>query len=237
MLANLLELRKRLLHCLCWMGLCFVFCFYYANQLYLMIVHPLLIRLPTDSQLIATNITATVLTPLQLAIHMALLLAMPMVLWQIWAFIAPGLYLREKRPLRQAVVWSWGLFICGVAFGYYVALPLLFSFFIQVIPEGIRLLPDIRQTLDFILWMLTVFGLSFQVPLVCAILVRAHCITLQQLITIRPYIIVLAFVLGMILTPPDVLSQVILAVPLCLLYELGIILARILIMREKSLVV
>jgi len=234
MLESLLELRKRLLRCLVWFFLCFALCFYYANPLYLMVVQPLLVRLPERAHLIATNVTSTILTPLQLAIHMALLLSIPMLLWQIWAFVAPGLYRWEKRPLQQGIVLSLALFICGVAFGYYVALPLLFSFFIQALPQGVQLLPDISQTLDFILWMLAVFGVSFQVPLVCALLVRIRLVTIEQLILIRPYIIVLAFILGMLLTPPDVLSQVILAVPLYLLYELGIGLARIYSIKDSN---
>ncbi|MCC5791244.1 MAG: twin-arginine translocase subunit TatC [Legionellaceae bacterium] len=226
MIPYLLELRKRLLWCLLCFGLFFVFCFYQANSLYLLAVRPLVQQLPEQSTLIATHVTATVLTPLRLAMQLALLFSMPFILWQLWAFIAPGLYRREQKSLRLAIGCSLLLFMLGAAFAYFVALPCLFLFFIQVLPQGVHLLPDISQTLDFIIRILILFGLSFQVPLICTLLTRCNLLTVEQLQSIRPYMIVLAFTLGMLFTPPDVLSQLLLALPLCALYELGICFAR-----------
>ena len=225
MLDNLIELRTRLLRTAAWFLLCFVACFYKANPLYFVVLHPLISRLPHSASLIATNVTATVFTPLRLAFYVAIFLSAPMFLWQIWTFVTPGLYKKERRPIQAAVCLSLLFFTLGVFFAYFVALPMLFSFFIEALPQGVQLLPDMSQSLDFILWMLTVFGLSFQVPLVCVLLVRANVVSVVQLQRLRPYSIICSFVLGMILTPPDVLSQLVLALPLCLLYECGIFLS------------
>lgn len=226
MLDNLIELRLRLLRTIIWFVFCFFLCFCYANALYSVVVRPLTSRLPDSATLIATTVTASVFTPLRLAFYLALLLSMPVFLWQVWAFVSPGLYGKEKQPIREAALLSLIFFGLGAAFAYFIALPLLFTFLIEAMPQGVQLLPDITLTLDFILWMVTVFGVSFQVPLICVLLVRIRMITTETLRRFRPYSIISAFVLGMILTPPDVVSQLVLALPLCLLYECGIALSR-----------
>lgn len=225
MLIHLLELRRRVLYTLICFGSLFLLFFFIAADLFHWLVTPLLHSLPNQDGLIATQITSSVFTPLKLAADAALLLSAPFALYQIWCFISPGLYKKEQDQARGAIIISLMLFVSGMLFCFYLVLPFMFQFFTQALPEGVRLMPDMAYTLDFITRMLLLFGFSFQVPLICLLVVRLKIIDVASLKKIRPYIIVAAFTLGMLLTPPDVLSQVMLAVPLCLLYELGIILA------------
>lgn len=207
------------------LALCFYYFFFIAADLFHWLVTPLLRSLPNQDGLIATQITSSVFTPLKLAADASLLLSAPFSLYQIWCFISPGLYKKEQDQVRSAILISLLLFVSGMLFCFYLVLPFMFQFFTQALPEGVRLMPDMAYTLDFITRMVLLFGFSFQVPLICLVVVRLKIIDVSTLKKIRPYIIVAAFTLGMLLTPPDVLSQVMLAVPLCLLYELGIILA------------
>ncbi|KTC85045.1 twin-arginine translocase subunit TatC [Legionella brunensis] len=225
MLNYLLELRRRALHILLFFALLFFVFFFFANDLFEALVAPLLSALGAKDGLIATQITSTVLTPLKLAANAAMLCTAPFALLQLWQFIAPGLYQHERYNLRGAMVLSLLLFFLGMSFCYYIVLPFMFQFFAKAAPTGVKLLPDMAYALDFISHMLLLFGLCFQVPLFCLLLVRLEWATLELLKKIRPYIIVAAFTIGMLLTPPDVFSQIMLAVPLCLLYELGLILA------------
>jgi sec-independent protein translocase protein TatC len=225
MLIHLLELRRRVLYTLICFGSLFLLFFFIAADLFHWLVTPLLSSLPGQDGLIATQITSSVFTPLKLAADASLLLSAPFALYQIWCFVSPGLYKKEQDQVRGAILISLALFVGGMLFCFYLVLPFMFQFFTQALPEGVRLMPDMAYTLDFITRMLLLFGFSFQVPLICLIVVRLKIIDVASLKKIRPYIIVAAFTLGMLLTPPDVLSQVMLAVPLCLLYELGIILA------------
>jgi sec-independent protein translocase protein TatC len=225
MLVHLLELRQRLLAVLLCFGALFLLFFLMSGDLYHWLVRPLMHALPLQQGIIATQITSALFTPLKLASSAALLFSMPFALYHLWRFISPGLYKKEQQHIRGLAAISLALFLAGTLFCFYLILPFMFQFFISALPKDVRLMPDMAYTLEFITHMLILFGLCFQVPLICLVLVRLNITSLATLRQIRPYMIVAAFVLGMILTPPDVLSQIMLAVPLCLLYELGIILA------------
>lgn len=225
MLNHLLELRRRTLRVIVvFAALCLLF-FFFAPNLFHQLVLPLLRVLPVHDTLIATQLTTPLLTPLRLAADTAMLCTAPYALLQLWSFASPGLYHRERKHLGWAILGSMVLFIMGVVFCFYVVLPFMLQFFAHAVPVGVRLMPDIAYAVDFITRMLLLFGLCFQVPLLCLVLVYLGLTDIKTLKKIRPYIIVAAFTIGMLLTPPDVLSQIMLAVPLCLLYEVGIILA------------
>ncbi|MFJ1268767.1 twin-arginine translocase subunit TatC [Legionella lytica] len=224
-LPHLLELRRRSILILLWFALLFTAFFFLANELFQVLVSPLSHTLSATDDLIATQIASPVFTPLKLAADAALLLTAPYALFHLWRFVSPGLYQKEQRTLRSAMILSLLLFLAGVAFCYYLVLPFMFQFFIHALPKGVRYMPDMAYALDFITRMLLLFGLCFQVPLVCLTLVRLSLIDVDTLKKIRPYVIVAAFIIGMLLTPPDVFSQIMLAVPLCFLYEAGIVLA------------
>lgn len=225
MLSHLLELRRRTLYVLCAFIAFFCLFFFLADTLYLALVGPLLNVLPATGDIIATKVTAPIVTPIKLAADAAMLLTAPFALYHFWCFIRPGLYSHELHYIRQLMLLSLALFILGLLFCFYVILPFMFQFFTHALPSGVRYMPDMTSVLDFITYMLLVFGLCFQVPVLCLMLVRVAWLDIATLKKIRPYVIVGAFIIGMLLTPPDVLSQIMLAIPLCLLYELGIILA------------
>ena len=224
MLTHLLELRRRTLYVITVFAALFLLFFFFAPNLFHQLVSPLLHVLPTQDPLIATQITTPLFIPIQLAADAAMLCTTPYALLQIWSFASPGLYQRERSILRWAMLGSMVLFIVGVLFCFYVVLPFMLQFFAQAVPTGVRLMPDITYAVDFITRMLLLFGICFQIPLLCVFLVHLQLINVARLKTVRPYVIVAAFIIGMLLTPPDVLSQIMLAVPICLLYELGIIL-------------
>jgi sec-independent protein translocase protein TatC len=226
MLQYLIELRQKLLISLFVFACLFLFCFYFANELFLIVASPLLTSLSSQSELIATEITAPLLIPIKLAANTALLLTAPFVLFQLWRFTVPALYKRERKPLKGAVWTSLVLFCLGVLFCYYLILPFLFQCLVNAVPMGVKMMPDISNSLDFITRMLLIFGIFFQIPLICLTLSQLQWIDMETLTRLRPYVIVAAFIIGMLLTPPDVLSQILLAVPLCLLYEFGILLVK-----------
>lgn len=225
MLHYLLELRQRTLYVVLWFSALFVIFFFIAGDLYHVLVYPLSHLLSQQQSLIATNITSPVLTPINVAMDTALFLSIPFALYQLWRFISPGLYAQERHRIRGLMNISIGLFIMGVVFCYYLVLPLMFQLFISALPKQVRLMPDMASTVEFITHMLILFGLCFQIPVVCVLAICMRWASIHTLKKIRPYMIVLAFILGMLLTPPDVLSQIMLAIPLCLLYELGLIMA------------
>ena len=225
MLNHLLELRRLGLQTLIWFSGLFLIFFFWANDLFHAIVNPLLNSLSAQEGLIATQIASPIFTPLKLAADAAMLLSAPIALFQFWRFISPGLYKKEQIILRVALIFSLILFLAGVLFCFYLVLPFMFHFFAHALPKGVRYMPDMAYALDFITQMLMIFGFCFQVPLACFVLVRLNIIEVQTLKKVRPYVIVGAFIVGMLLTPPDVFSQIMLAVPLCLLYEIGIFLA------------
>lgn len=225
MLSHLLELRRRIIYILVCCGILFLFFFFLAEDLFQGLVAPLIHSLPNHEGIIATHITSPVFTPLKLAVNAAFFCSTPFALYQFWIFVSPGLYQQEKNLLRGTLVLSLLLFTAGALFCFYLVLPFMFQLFAHALPKGVRFLPDMTYAIDFITRMMVLFGLSFQVPLICLILVRCAVVDINTLKQIRPYIIVGAFTLGMLLTPPDVFSQVMLALPLCLLYEFGIVLA------------
>lgn len=227
MLAYLIELRQRCLKILLFFMGVFILFFYYANTLFTWITWPLKSILPPDNPFIATEITTALFTPLHLAANLALLLTLPFALNQIWRYIVPALYASEKRRICWISLTSLLLFCLGLVFCYCCILPLLFQFFLTALPQQVKLMPDIAAIPGFITTMLMLFGLCFQIPLLCFAMVYFGWIGLESLTSIRPYVIVAAFILGMLLTPPDVFSQILLAIPLCLLYELGILFCRL----------
>lgn len=226
MLIHLIELRRRMLQIALFFIISFTLFFCFAPNLFHALVSSLLAVLPNQDSLIATQITTPLLTPIKLAADAALLCTVPYILSHAWLFAAPGLYSRERGALGWAIVCSLVLFSLGLSFGFYCVLPFMFEFLAHALPSGVRLMPDMGYAVDFITRMLLIFGLCFQVPLVCMMLVRLQLLQITTLKQIRPYVIVIAFILGMLLTPPDVFSQIMLAIPLCLLYEIGILFAQ-----------
>ncbi len=225
-MTHLVELRGRLLRSIIAVAVVFLCLFPWANDLYALLARPLLAALPQGGQMIATDVVGVFLVPLKVAMLVAVLIALPYVLYQVWAFVAPGLYVHEKRLVLPLVFASTLLFIIGMAFAYFLVFPAVFRFMSNIAPQGVAWMTDITKYLDFVLTTFIAFGVTFEVPVVVILLVRMGVVSVEKLKEIRPYVIVGAFVAGAIFTPPDVVSQFMLAVPLCLLYEAGILLAR-----------
>lgn len=224
-IAHLLELRTRLLHSVVALLLVFICLFPWAANLYTWLAHPLLAKLPKGAQMIATDVTTPFFVPLKVAMMAAFLIALPYILYQIWRFVAPGLYAHEKRLVWPLIFASTLLFFCGMAFAYFAVFPIVFGFITASAPEGVAVMTDIDKYLSFVLGMFMAFGITFQVPVAVVILVRMGLVTVAKLRDIRRYVIVGAFIIGAIFTPPDVVSQFMLAMPLWLLYEAGIVVA------------
>ena len=227
LMAHLLELRNRLLRVFILTLVVFAGLFPFSESLYLYISEPLRDFLPSTSTMIATEITSPFLTPFKLALVSAMFLSMPYILYQLWAFVAPALYKQEKKIALPLFCASVILFYTGMAFAYYLVFPLVFLFFTSVAPEGISVMPDIRAYLDFVLKLFMAFGLSFQIPIAVVILSWLGTVNPDKLATKRPYVFVLCFVVGMLLTPPDIISQALLAIPMWLLFEVGILFGRL----------
>jgi len=225
-MSHLVELRDRLLRCVIALVLVFICLLPWARDLYSLLAKPLLASLPAGGQLIATEVTAPFFVPIKVTLMAALVIALPYLLYQIWAFVAPGLYAHEKKLVMPLVTTSTVLFLCGMAFAYFLVFPIVFHFMVSVAPEGVAVMTDIGKYLDFVLTLFVAFGVTFEVPVAVVILVRMGMVSVAKLREIRPYVIVGAFVIGAIFTPPDVVSQVMLAVPLWVLYELGIFVAQ-----------
>ncbi len=225
-LSHLFELRTRLLRSIVAVFVVLVCLFPWAKEIYALLAQPLLRSMPQGATMIATDVTGTFLVPLKVTLMSAFVLALPYVMWQAWAFVAPGLYHHEKRLALPVIVSSFVFFLLGMAFAYFFVFPVMFSFFAGYTPAGVQMMTDIDKYLSFVLTMFLAFGLTFEVPVVVIVLVRLRVVSLEKLRSIRSYVIVGAFVLGAIFTPPDVLSQLMLAVPLWVLYELGLFLAR-----------
>jgi sec-independent protein translocase protein TatC len=224
-ISHLVELRDRLLRAILAVIAVFLCLFYWAKDLYVLLAKPLLAALPAGGQMIATDVVGVFLVPVKVALLVAFVIALPYVLYQAWAFVAPGLYAHEKRLVLPLVIASSVLFMLGMSFAYFLVFPLVFKFMVSVAPEGVAWMTDIDKYLSFVLTTFVAFGVTFEMPVIVIVLVRAGVVSIAKLKEIRPYVIVGAFVVGAIFTPPDVLSQVMLALPLWLLYELGIILA------------
>ncbi len=220
-IEHLIELRTRLLRSVFAVLVVFVALSFFANQLYTLLARPLMQLLPAGATMIATQVAAPFLAPFKLALVLALFIALPYVLFQVWRFVAPGLYLHEQRLVLPLVISSTLLFYAGVAFAYCVVFPVLFGFFTATAPEGIAVMTDINSYLDFVLAMFVAFGLIFEIPVATVLMVRSGVIAPQDLRQLRPYVIVGCFIVAALLTPPDVVSQVMLAVPMWILYEVG----------------
>lgn len=228
LVQHLVELRSRILRSVLFIVVVFLGLFYFANDIYDFVSEPLQRFLPENSTMIATEVASPFLTPFKLTFFVALFLAMPYVLYQVWSFISPALYHRERRLAMPILVSSILLFYAGMAFAYFVVFPLIFSFFTSVGPANVTVMTDISSYLDFVLKLFFAFGLAFEIPVVAVILIVAGVVTPDGLAHKRPYIIVGCFVVGMLLTPPDVLSQTLLAVPMWLLFEAGLLFGRLL---------
>ena len=226
LIAHLTELRDRIIRCLIAVFIIFLFLFPFANEIYEFISLPLRDLLPEGASMIATEVASPFLTPFKLSMLLSLYLAMPYVLFQIWRFISPGMYLSEQRIAIPILSSSIILFYAGTAFAYFVVFPLVFSFFTSVAPDGIEIMTDINRYLDFVLKLFFAFGLAFEIPIVAIILIVTGVTTAEKLASKRPFILVGCFVIGMLLTPPDVISQSLLAIPMWILFELGVFLAR-----------
>lgn len=225
LISHLVELRDRLLRSILAVLLVFLCLFPWAKDLYSLLARPLLLALPQGGQMIATDVVGVFLVPMKVALLVAFVVALPYVLYQAWAFVAPGLYAHEKRLVLPLVSASFLLFVVGMAFAYFVVFPVIFKFMASIAPEGVAWMTDIEKYLSFALTTFVAFGVTFEVPVVVIVLVRMGVVSIAKLREIRPYVIVGAFVVGAVFTPPDVLSQLLLAVPLCVLYEIGIIVA------------
>jgi len=233
LLDHLIELRDRLLHMVLAVLILFLALFPFSEQIFTAVAQPLLALMPEGTSMIATSVTSPFLVPFKLVLLLAVLLAVPYLLHQMWAFVAPGLYSHEKRLAAPLLVSSVFLFYCGIAFAYFVVFPLLFAFFIAVAPEGVSVMTDIGQYLDFIIAIFFAFGIAFEVPVATFLLILAGATTADKMAKKRPYIIVGAFVIGMMLTPPDVISQSLLAIPMWALFEIGLIMSRIFIKPKQ----
>ena len=225
-MSHLIELRDRLLRCVIALVLVFICLFPWARELYNFLAQPMLASLPVGGQLIATEVTAPFFVPVKVTMMAALVIALPYLLYQIWAFVAPGLYAHEKKLVVPLIVTSTLLFLCGMAFAYFLVFPVVFHFMVSVAPQGVAVMTDIGKYLDFVLTLFLAFGVTFEVPVAVVILVKMGMVSVAKLKEIRPYVVVGAFVIGAIFTPPDVVSQIMLAVPLWILYEIGIIVAQ-----------
>ena len=224
-IAHLVELRARLLNSAVALLLVFICLFPWASDLYALLAQPLLAKLPKGGQMIATDVTTPFFVPLKVTMMAAFVIALPYILYQIWKFVAPGLYAHEKRLVVPLIFASTILFVCGMAFAYFLVFPVVFGFITASAPQGVAVMTDIDKYLSFVLTMFMAFGVTFQVPVVVVLLVRMGIVSVEKLREVRSYVIVGAFVAGAIFTPPDVVSQFMLAVPLWLLYEAGIVVA------------
>ncbi len=234
LVEHLTELRTRLLRVVISIGVVFLACFPFADQLYTLLALPLIERLPEGSTMIATEVASPFLTPFKLAFIAAVALTIPVALHQAWSFIAPGLYLKERRLAFPLLISSTLLFFVGMAFAYYLVFPLMFQFFIGSAPEGVTVATDIGRYLDFCIKLFFAFGLAFEVPVATFLVVSAGITTVENLRRKRAYVVLTAFVVGMLLTPPDMISQTLLALPMWVLFELGLVMCRFYVKSERE---
>ncbi len=232
-ISHLIELRSRLLRMTLGILVVFLALSPFSNPIYTLLAGPLLKHMPAQSSMIAIDVLSPFLTPLKFSLVLAVFIAVPWILYQIWGFVAPGLYQQEKRLALPILASSTLLFYCGMAFAYFVIMPLFFAFITSTAPEGVAVMTDINHYLDFVLKMFFAFGVAFEVPVATVILVLAGLLTPDAMAAKRPYIVVGAFVIGMLLTPPDVISQTLLALPMWLLFEVGVFISRLL-LRQRS---
>ncbi len=233
-LGHLQELRSRILKSLIVILLCFLGLIYFSNDIYLLLSEPLLSFLPSNSSMIATEVASPFLTPLKLTFYVSLLVSMPFLLNQIWRFIAPGMYENEKTLSFLIMLSSLVLFYLGVLFTYFLVLPLVFGFFTGAAPEGVLIMTDISRYLDFVLSMMFAFSFAFEIPIFIFLLIWSGISSSESLRSKRPYVIIGCFTVGMLITPPDVISQTLLAIPAWILFELGIVMAKILVEKKDQ---
>jgi sec-independent protein translocase protein TatC len=233
-ISHLIELRTRLIRCVVFILFIFLGLFYFANDIYSFLAAPLFKHLSSESSMIATEVASPFLAPFKLTLFTAVFISMPYLIYQTWSFIAPGLYKKEQRFVMPLLFSGITLFYVGIAFAYFVVLPLLFGFFTAVAPDGVTVMTDISSYLDFVLKIFFAFGLAFEVPIATMLLVWTGFTSAESLRKNRPYFIVSAFVVGMLLTPPDIISQIILALPVWCLFELGLFLSSKLIPQNTE---
>ena len=233
LITHLVELRDRLIKIIAGIVIVLLVLFPFANQIYTFLADPLLKHLPAQSTMIAIEVAAPFLTPFKLVMLLSIVITIPWILYQLWAFIAPGLYKHEKRLVLPLLVSSSLLFYLGMVFAYYVVFPLVFGFFTKVTPEGVAVMTDISRYLDFVSKLFIAFGAAFEVPVLTFVLVMTGVTSVEALSGARSYVIVVAFVIGMLLTPPDVISQILLAIPVWLLFELGLLMSKIFINKTQ----
>ena len=224
--SHLLELRTRLIRVLICLGILSVAGIPFASQIYAFVASPLLDILPAGSSMIATQVTSPFMAPLKLVLFSALLITMPYLFYEIWMFMSPGLYKNEKSFVAPLMVSTILLFSAGVVFAYLVVLPIIFKFFIGVAPESIQVMTDINQYLSFVIKLIFAFGIAFEIPIATFLLIKTGVAKKESLIKARPYLIILFFVIGMLLTPPDIFSQLFLAIPMWILFELGLLFSK-----------
>lgn len=234
LLSHLLELRTRLMRAVVAVAVAFVPCAYFANDLFEFMSEPLKAKLPKGASLVATSVMSPFTTPFKLAFMVGLFLAMPVVLGQIWGFVAPGLYRHEKRFAAPLLISSILLFYVGVAFAYFLVFPVMFQFFVGTTPAGVQMMTDINQYLDFALTMFFAFGVAFEVPIAVVLLALTGLVSPEKLASSRGYVIIGIFVIAALLTPPDALAQTAMAVPMWLLYEAGLVFARMMVREQKK---
>lgn len=234
LVAHLMELRDRLLKAIVGILAVFLVLSPFANKIYTVLASPLLAHLPETSSMIAIDVASPFLTPFKMTLVLALFITVPWTLYQIWAFVAPGLYRHEQRLVYPLLVSSTILFYLGMAFAYFVVFPLMFGFLIGFAPVGVEVMTDIARYLDFVLTIFFAFGVAFEVPVATVLLVMTGVTTPEALASKRPYVFVLAFVAGMLLTPPDIISQTLLAIPIWLLFEVGVMCSKLMLKRQKQ---
>ncbi len=227
LISHLIELRSCILRAVICIFVVLLLLLPFANQIYGFIATPLIAKLPEGSSMIATEVVSPFFAPFKLTLFCAVFFTVPYTLYQIWSFITPGLYSNEKKLVVPLLVSSTMLFYTGILFAYYIVFPVLFSFLTKTAPEGIQIMTDINHYLNFILKLFFAFGASFEIPIATFLLIRSGFVSVEKLAANRPYIILSAFFVGMLLTPPDVISQVLLAVPMWLLFESGLILGKL----------
>lgn len=234
LLTHLYELRSRLMWIVGIVMLVFISLFPFANELYEYLAGPLIKHMPEGSSMVAIDVAAPFLIPFKFVFVLSFVIAIPVILYHVWGFIAPGLYRHEKRLAFPIIISSWLLFYLGMVFAYLIVFPLMFAFFTRVAPQGVAVMTDIGRYLDFVLKIFIAFGVAFEVPIITFVLVKLGMTTSDQLAAKRPYVIVGAFVVGMLLTPPDIISQFLLAIPVWLLFELGLFMSRVMINTKKT---
>lgn len=233
-ISHLIELRDRLLRTLIGFALVLLMLLPFANKIYSLLAAPLLAQLPSGGQMIATAVTTPFFVPMKVAMMAAFIISLPHTMYQAWSFVAPGLYAHEKKFMVPMIVASCCLFLMGMAFAYFLVLPIIFGFIISAAPVGVAVMTDIANYLDFVIGLFFAFGLAFQVPIAVILVVYFGWLDVIQLKAMRAYVVVVAFILGAIFTPPDVVSQFMLALPICMLYELGILLAGFIAKAKSS---